>query len=285
MYAIGVAAALLASVLFNIGIALQGLEARAAPRKLELRLAMFALLLRRPRWVAGLLLGIIGIGPQIVALDYAPFVVVQPALAAGLLVLLVLGDRIFGESVGPAEFAGVLAIIGGLALVAFGAPSRNETQRSLLVVVLVCLGLAVIALAPFALRGTRLDRAPLVIVASGCGFGLTNIATKLMSDAFSAGRLPAAAAWASVGVVMGVAATLTGMTAFQRSQATTVVPVTTAVQTFVPIVLEPLFLRESWASAPLDGAPLVLGLVCALLGSVLVSRTKAVSGLVARASS
>jgi drug/metabolite transporter (DMT)-like permease len=284
VFALGLGAALLASVLFNVGIALQGLEARKAPRRLELRPQLLVRLLRSRVWLLGWFLGLVGIGPQILALDDAPFVVVQPALAVGLLLLLVLGVRAFGERVGPAEIAGVLAIVGGVALVAYGAPTRAEAQRGLVVVVLVCAALGVPSLAPFAVRGTRLDTGMLAIVASGCGFGLTNIATKLMSDAFSAGHLAATAAWAVVGLAFGVAATLTGMTAFQRRQATTVVPVTTAVQTFLPILLEPLFLNERWANAALDGIPIAIGLALAFVGTVLVSRTRAVSALAASAS-
>jgi uncharacterized membrane protein len=82
---------------------------------------------------------------------------------------------------------------------------------------------------------------------------------------------------------MGVVATLVGMTAFQRLAATTVVPVSTCVQTFLPIVLEPLFLRERWASANLDGAPIIVGLLIAMVGCVLVSRSPAVSDLIAQA--
>ncbi len=283
MFVLGVGAALLASLLFNLGIALQGLEARIAPRALGLRFTIFGLLFRRWRWVFGWLLGIIGIGPQIVALDDAPFVVVQPTLAVGLLLLLYLGVREFGEPVGAPEVGGVLAIIVGVALVAYGAPGRNETQRGLLVVALVCAALAAVAFAPFLLRGTRWDTGMLVTVASGAGFGLTNIVTKLMSDAYSAGRLPAAGVWAALGLSMGVVATLTGMTAFQRLRATTVVPVSTAVQTFLPIVLEPVYLREDWGTAKLAGVPLLLGLVCAGVGTFLVSRAEAVGKLASRA--
>lgn len=283
MEALGVGAAVLASVLFNLGVALQGLEARATPRRLGLRPSLLLLLLRRWRWTIGLLLGLVGVGPQLVALEEAPFVVVQPALAVGLLLLLLIGARVFGEDVGPAEVAGVLLIIGGVGLVAFGAPARNETPRALTIVLLVCAALAVVAIAPLLLRRTPLATGMLIIVASGCGFALTNIATKLMSDAFSAGRLPACAAWAGVALAMGVLATLTNMTAFQRCAATTVVPVTTAVQTFAPIVLEPVFLRERWASAYGSGIPLALGVVCAFCGTALVSRSRAVADVVARA--
>jgi hypothetical protein len=75
------------------------------------------------------------------------------------------------------------------------------------------------------------------------------------------------------------------MTAFQRRRATTVVPVSTAVQTFLPIVLEPFFLREHWTSAKFGGAPIGIGLLIALVGTVVVSRTRAVSELSAAASS
>ena len=82
MLASGLAAALTASALFNVGIVLQALDARVAPRSLGLRLVLLARLFARPRWVLGWLLGLLGIWPQIVAYSKAPFVVVQPALDA-----------------------------------------------------------------------------------------------------------------------------------------------------------------------------------------------------------
>jgi hypothetical protein len=55
------------------------------------------------------------------------------------------------------------------------------------------------------------------------------------------------------------------------------------VQTFLPIVLEPLFLRERWSSANVYGLPIVAGLALALAGTVALSRSRAVSDLVAAA--
>jgi drug/metabolite transporter (DMT)-like permease len=278
VFALGLAAAFVASVLFNVGIALQGIEARDAPKSLGLRVSLLTRLLRRPRWVLGWVLGIVGIGPQVVAFGYAPFVVVQPALASGLLVLLFLGARTFKERVTHWEIAGVLAIIGGVTLVAWGAPPHTETHRAGLAVIAVVAGLSACGLVPFAVRGTRFDTGMVAIVASGCGFGATNIATKLMSDDVPH-HLAQAAAWAVVGLLMGVAATITGMTAFQRRRATTVVPVSTAVQTFLPIVLEPLFLRERWSGAEFRGLPIVVGLLLALVGTVAVSRNEGLGRL------
>jgi len=284
VFGVGLIAAIVASAMFNVGAALQALEARKQPKTLSLRLGLIGKLLQRPIWLLGFFLGLAGVGPQVLALAYTPFVVVQPALVVGLLLLLVIGSRQLGESVTVVSWIGVLAIVGGVALVAAGAPSHTETHRGWLPVLGVIGVLAIPSLLPFPLRGTRFDSVWLVMFASGTAFAATNVATKLMSDDAGLGHWGNAAAWAAVGLALGFAATLTNMTAFQRAAATVVVPVTTAVQTFLPIVLEPLFLREHWGSSALDGGPIGVGLVVTAVGTVLVSRTHAVSKLMAAAS-
>jgi drug/metabolite transporter (DMT)-like permease len=277
---VGLGAALAASVLFNVGIVLQALDARAAPRALGYRFALLGRLARRPLWVLGLVLGVAGVWPQVIAYSHAPFVAVQPVLTVGLLLVLVLGIRILGESVGMREVAGVVAILGGVALVAWGAPQHSEAHRSGVAVVAVVAGLCAVGCVPFALRGTRWDTGMLAIVATGCGFAATNVATKLLGDNFDLGHAVRVVSWGAVVVVMAVVATLTNMTAFQRRAATIVVPVSTSLQTFLPIVLEPLFLREHWGSASHDGLPIIVGLALALVGNVLITGTRVVSELV-----
>jgi len=280
---VGLAAALTASVLFNVGIVLQAIDARTAPPGLALRLALLRRLLRRRVWVLGWLLGIVGIWPQVVAYSRAPFVVVQPALAGGLLLMLALGVHVLGEHVALKDVVGVAAIIAGVVLVAWGAPSHTETHRSWPAVIAVVAALSLAGIVPFFVRGTRLDRGMLVVVACGCGFAATNVATKLLGDDFNAGHNWNALEWGLVGLGNGVAATLTNMTAFQRKAATIVVPISTAVQTFLPIVVEPLFLEEHLGSAALGGGPLIAGLIIACAGSVLVAGSAGVSELFARA--
>ena len=201
----GLLAALSAGVLFNVGSALQALDAREAPADEGLRLKLLARLARRRRWIAGLLLGGLGFVLQVLA------------------------------------FAG----------------------------------------APFALRGGRLDSAMLVIVASALGFGATNIATKLLSDDVAASHWILAAAWGAVAAAVGVAATVTEMTALQRRRATTVIPISFGLQTFLPILIEPLYLREDWGTAALVGVPLVTGLALVLAGSVVLTRARSVCELAA----
>lgn len=281
MFVLGLTAALVASALFNVGLALQALEARAAPKALSLTPSLLIRLVQRPKWLLGWVLGLVGIGPQVLALATAPFIVVQPALAVGLLLLLAIGRRTLDEDVDAFAWAGVAGILVGVTLVAAGAPMRTEAHRGAAAVLGVTAALVIPSLLPFAVRGSRIDSAMLVMIASGSGFAATNIATKLMSDDIGGGKWGSAAGWAAIGLALGVAATITGMTAFQRRKATVVVPLTTALQTFLPIVLEPFFLHESWSSAPQDGATVGAGLVIAAIGTTLVARTRSVSELVA----
>ena len=275
--------ALTASVLFNVGIVLQAIDARVAPSSLGLRWALLGRLFRRPVWLVGWVLGTVGIWPQVVSYRHAPFVVVQPALAVGLLLVLLLGAHVLHEHVGFKDVLGVCAIIGGVVLVAWGAPNHTEAHRGWPAVVAVVAVLSLAGLVPFLVRGTRFDTGMLTVIACGCGFAATNVATKLLGDDFDLGHYAVAIVWCAVGLANGAFATLTNMTAFQRKAATVVVPVSTAVQTFLPIVVEPFFLEEHWGSANLDGVPLFLGLVLACAGSVAVSGSAAVSELFARA--
>lgn len=279
MLAVGLACGLIASVLFNVGVALQALEAKATPAEEGLHVSLLVRLLHRRRWLLGLLLGALGVGFEVVAFANAPFVVVEPLLATGLLVLLAIGIRKLGERPGPWVVAGVVAIIAGTALIAWGAPEHSEQHRGPVTVVVVMAALVAVSLTPFALRGGRFDTAMGANLGSACGFAATNIATKLMADDIGGSHLVEAVAWAGVAGFAGITATISGMTALQRRPATTLVPISTAVQTFLPIAVEPLFLTENWREAELDGMVLVAGLVVMVIGTVLVARMRAVSAL------
>jgi drug/metabolite transporter (DMT)-like permease len=279
--ALGLLAAVAASVAFNVGIVLQAADARREPASEGLRLTLLAHLVRRRRWIAGLMLGWAGFVLQVVALSLLPFVVVQPVLAAGLLLMLYLGVRMLGERVGVAEVVGVLGITAGIGLLAWGTPSGTGTVASQSAAISVMAAMTLVALIPFALRGRgRLDSATFVIVASALAFGAGNIATKLFSDGVADGALLLAVVWLAITAGTGIIALTTEMTALQRRPATFVVPLSFAIQTFFPVALEPLFLSERWGTAALGGAPLIAGLVLVGLGAVAVAKTRAVSALV-----
>src|ERR1700694_1368085 len=100
---LGIVAAVAASSLYSLGIALQAADAKQAPHAAHLRISLLRGLFTRSRWLLGTGLSVLGWPLQILALMLAPRVVVQPALAAGLVFLLFLAQRMLGEHAGRAE--------------------------------------------------------------------------------------------------------------------------------------------------------------------------------------
>src|ERR1700759_2053954 len=119
MLAAGVIAAVASSFLFNLGIAFQAIEARRTPRSEGLRLPLVWDLLHRRLWVAGLGIEWLGVPLEIAAFAWAPFVVVQPLLACGLLVLLAAAHRLLGERPSLGGMLAVGAVSVGLGLIAW----------------------------------------------------------------------------------------------------------------------------------------------------------------------
>ena len=72
MLALGIAAAVIASLLYNASIALQALEARQVPHEHGLRPSLLGRLLRNRRWLGATALGLLGWPFEIAALLLAP---------------------------------------------------------------------------------------------------------------------------------------------------------------------------------------------------------------------
>jgi hypothetical protein len=276
--ALGLAAACGASILFDAAVALQALEARAVSSSHSLRPALLARLLQRPRWLAATGLAILGFPFQVLALALAPLSVVQPALAVGLLLLLALGVRVLGETVGARELLATLAIIGGVAGASAVAPDQSSEHAGAVGLAVVLVPLGGLAATPFALR-----RCPawLMVLGAGGAYAWTSLGAKLLADELSSGAPLVAFAWlAGIGIaaLLGLVAE---MSALQRLAAVAVAPTVFVVQVTVPVAVAPLVGGEAWASSPAGGAVLVASMCAVIGGAVALMRSAAVAGLIA----
>jgi hypothetical protein len=271
---LGIGAAVGASTLYSLGIALQAMDAKEAPHEEHLRLALAWGLIRRARWLLGTGLSILGWPLQIVALLLAPLVVVQPTLAVGLLVLVFLAQRMLGEHAGPYEYAAMGAIVVGVTGAALAAPPRSTTHSSEeLTITLVLVGLGVASLLPYMLRLFTRSPAVVTMIGAGLAFGWSGVATKLASDDLAQGHLLPAAAWGlSTAAASGVGV-LSEMSALQSRPAIQVAPVVFVTQTVIPIVLAPLLLGESFGGTPLGGFALAASLALLVAGAALLARS------------
>jgi hypothetical protein len=278
--ALGIIAAVGASVLYNTSIALQALQVRDVDQEHSLRVSLIGKLVRNKRWLGATALGLAGWPLEIVALLLAPLTVVQPCLASGLIVLLWLGVKRLGEVPGRREYFSVAAIVAGVAGVAWAAPERT-TEHADTWAIALALGLVAIPIAlPYLLRRRVAAAGMIAVISAGCGYAWTAIASKLLTDELAAGALLIGVAWLATAIASEALALLSEMSALQRRPATHVAPVMFAFQVLVPVILAPLIFMEKWSTTPLDGGALVFFMLVSLTGVVLLAGSKAVGAVI-----
>jgi drug/metabolite transporter (DMT)-like permease len=281
--ALGIIAAVGASLLYNTSIALQALEVRDVPHEHSLRPSLLGKLLQNRRWLGATGIGLLGWPLEIAALLLAPLTVVQPCLASGLVLLLWLGATRLGEAPGRREAIAVAAIVVGLAGVAWAAPARSTEYAGVGAIIAALALLAVPLAAPYVLRDRATAIGLLPVISAGCGYAWTGIASKLLTDELAAGALLIAFAWLATAAASEGLALLSEMSALQRRPATRVAPVMFAVQVLVPVALAPLIFGESWASTPLGGVALIAFMAIAVAGTVLLAGSRAVGAVIENA--
>jgi drug/metabolite transporter (DMT)-like permease len=281
--ALGIAAAVAASLLYNTSIALQALEAREVSGEHSLRPSLIGRLIRNRRWLGATALGLAGWPLEIVALLLAPLTVVQPCLAIGLVFLLWLAATRLGERPGWREALAVAAVVIGVAGVALAAPERSTDHADGGAIALAAALVAIPLLGPYALRGRSTALGTLAILSAGCGYAWTAIASKLLTDELAAGALLIALAWLATAALSEGLALLSEMSALQHRAATHVAPTMFAVQVLVPVLLAPLIFGESWSSTPLGGAVLVASMAVAVAGTVLLAGSPSVGAVLENA--
>lgn len=279
--ALGFGLALAAACCYETGYALQAIEARKAPAERALKPSLMGHLLTRPLWVGATLLSLLGWPLQILALTYAPLTLVQPVLALGLLLLLVLGVRILGEHVGPREIAAVVLIIASVGVFAWAAPREaGEVERGGGLVLALSI-LAAVTLLPYAigLLGRRTYPMLLLVASAGAADGMAAFVAKIVAQDASEGALLAVVAWATLVAAVVIVGVVSESTALQKFAATRVAPTVLVMQIVIPVVMAPLVGGESWSNTPLGGAVLVMALVAVALGAGLLASSPAVAQL------
>ena len=261
--ALGTLLAVGAGLLYNGGVALQSLEARDTPAHWAWTPTLITRLLRRRRWILGSLIGLLGWPLHGVSLLLAPLAVVQPALALGLVALLVVGARL-GEHVGVRDIVSVIALVVGVGVLAAIAPAPHfgKGPSGWTFVALAACALAAAA-AALAARRRPLD----VRVSAGMGglcFAASGMSTALAAAAVHRGDADAIVGWILVSAVAGAVGLIAEMSALQHFSASRVAPVELAVQIVLPVLLSPVI-----GAGPIGRG--AVGVVVTLLAALLVT--------------
>jgi hypothetical protein len=103
--------ALAAAVLAGAGLVLQQRAAEQVPKAHFLRLRLFADLIRRPRWLAGIAVMAAGQLLSVWVLGHLVLSVAEPLLASSLIFALLLAAPLSGQALRATELAGALVLV------------------------------------------------------------------------------------------------------------------------------------------------------------------------------
>jgi len=300
----GIALALLAATAYNVGLIqekralgrMPALDVRRVPR-------LVTGLLANPAWLAGFALMLVGLACQIVVLSFEPVSVVQPVLASGVALVLVLSRVVLRERLGAVELWCVAALAACVILLAASAggtgaaPGHHASPGWMAAVAIpsAIIGLLVAA-SPLRARparparpgshqpgGHRTRAAVCFGVGTGLLYGVAALAIKALSGILvghdSAADVAARLASSPYLYVLGgcsAAAMLLYQVGLQSCRASILVPASTVTGSVYFLITGTWLFHEQLPAGP---AKLVLRLAAiAVAGAVLITLSRQAPG-------
>jgi hypothetical protein len=258
---------------------LEMLEAVQVPEEYALRLGLLARLVKRPRWLLGLLSDVAGFVCQAAALGLAAVVFVEPILASGILMALFLGAAFTHRPVRPLDWAGAALLSGGLALFLYevsptGGHDVGPISRWVVAgpIVLAIIG-ALMALGRAAVgRG----RGAFLGLAAGVSFGVSAVLTKTLMHYFGDGILAWVNHWEPYALALSaIGGVVVAQSALQTGALGAAVGATEAMGPISAAILGLALLDERVAANnPAQIGAIVLSAGAILSGMVLLSQAE-----------
>jgi len=278
--ALGALAAAGASTCYETSYALQALEARRVRIFHTVDVSLLARLARRPLWLGAIALAVLGWPIQLVALSLAPLTLVQPVIALGVVLLLVLAARMLHERIGARELLCCAGLVLGVAGIAWAAPARSTSHAGPVALAIALGALSALVAAPYlAAAAGRYLAAIWLVLAAGAGDAWAAFGAKLLTDELSRQRWLAAALFGAASAAALGAGLLSETSALQHFAAARVGPAVMAMQVAIPVILAPLVGGERWGGTPLGGTVLVISLTLVTASGVVLTASGAVADL------
>jgi drug/metabolite transporter (DMT)-like permease len=234
---VGIALALACAAATQLGFLCKHRGASAAPRVEWQRPLRSARALLGSKWFAiGLGIGAGAFLLHVAALALAPLSTVQVVLSTGVVMLAVLGDRLFGHSVGPRQWLGVAMTTTGLALLVLTLPSPDGHHAAFAVPGLLAFEAATLALGTLLIAAPRLGapahhHGALLGASAGVLFGVSDVAIKALT-----GNPTVLSPWLLVAIIAAVLAFFASARGFQLGDAVPVIACTSTAANLTCII-------------------------------------------------
>jgi drug/metabolite transporter (DMT)-like permease len=231
--AIGLALAAVCALGTNVGWLIKHRGAQESPRMRHRRPLSSVRGLFASRWFAvGIAVASAAGLLHIVALALAPISVVQAVMAGGVVMLVVLAERVFALRVLPRQWWGVVLAAIGLALLGFSLPPIRGAHNHFSDGVMVLFDVLLLGGSMLLLGGSRLRRLAaydgvLIGAAGGLFFGVSDVGVKALVGVAHGGMLVLLASpWLAVVLAFGLLAQYVSARSLQSGDAISVTALT-----------------------------------------------------------
>jgi drug/metabolite transporter (DMT)-like permease len=270
--------ALSSALTFAVSTSVQHQAAEGAPDSARGALGLVRYLLRRPAWLIGQVLAVVGFAMHAAALHFGPIALVQPIVISGIVFAVPVRAAISRRLPSRQEVQAVTLTALGLAvfLVASDPTAGDDAGLGAAPVTLTLLGVAVAAGAALAARikAEPLRKAFFLGVASGVLFGLVAGLLKLtlqeLADGGVVRMLTVWPTWALI--VVGIGGVLGNQMAYRAARLSASMPVLNIVDGLVALGFGFLVFSEVPRHSPLYLAVEVVALLFVGTGLWLLAR-------------
>jgi hypothetical protein len=185
-------------------------------------------------WFAlGMLIATASWGLHAAALALAPMSVIQVSLAAGVVFIAVMADRLFGHEVGRRQWMGLLATAAGLVTLGVTLPAMHGAHSQFSQVAMICFEAGLFGIGGLLLMGPRMGgpvehHGVMLGAAAGTLFGVSDTAIKALTGIAGAHGLlaPLLSPWIAVALAASVVAFYASARGLQDGEAVPVIAVT-----------------------------------------------------------
>jgi hypothetical protein len=231
---IGIFLALACAFVANLGFFYKHRGANAVAKVRVCHPLRSAFALYSSRWFAiGMAIATASWGLHVAALTLAPMSVVQVALAAGVVLIAVMAERMFGFEVGPRQWVGLVLTAGGLALLGLTLPAMHGSHSQFSQATMISFEAGLFGLGGLLIMGPRMGspvehHGIMLGAAAGILFGVSDTAIKALTGITATHGLIALvlSPWLAVALCASVIAFYASARGLQDGEAVPVIAVT-----------------------------------------------------------
>ncbi len=275
-----VVCALLAAVMFAFAAVMQQESTQTVSADRSLSPGLLLDLLKRPQWVLGGLSMLAGFGLQAAGLAFGPVALVQPIVVLELAFAIPFGILRRHRRAGLREWAGILAVMSGVAIFLLSADPAKGVQNPPTVQWIESLvPVGIVATACVAIGSTRHGptRAMFLGSAAGLAFGVLSVLTKAVTHLLSTDVLRAFYTWqVYVAVGVGIVALTVSQSAYQAGPLAYSMPFVGVLEPLVAVVIGDVVLGEAVRLNETQFALEIAAAAVACLGILLLTTSQTV---------